>query len=39
MTGITYEAFMVEVGSYGNIFALDWNKYKELATQHIWYVL
>ena len=31
MTGTTYEVFMVEMGVYGNIFARDWNKYKELA--------
>ena len=37
MTGTTYEAFMIEVGVYGNMFALDWSKYKCLATEHTWY--
>ena len=28
---------MIKVGVYGNMFALDWSRYKCLATQHTWY--
>ena len=37
VTGTTYEDFVIEVGVYGNTFALDWSNYKCLATQHTWY--
>ena len=37
ITGATYEAFMVEVGMYGNIFSRLWQKFKILAIKHTWY--
>ena len=37
MTETTYEAFMTEVGVYGNVFSRPWDKLKTLATKHTWY--
>ena len=37
MAGTTYEAFMVEVGMYGNIFSRSWEEPNVLATKHTWY--
>ena len=37
MVASTYEAFMVEVGMYGNIFSRVWKKFNVLVTKHTWY--
>ena len=37
ITGAIYEAFMVEVGMYGNMFSISWEEFKILATKHTWY--
>ena len=37
VTGAKYEAFLVKVGMYGNIFSRSWEEFKILATKHTWY--
>ena len=37
MVASTYEAFMVEVGMYGNIFSRVWKKFNVLVTKHTRY--
>ena len=37
MTNATYEAFVAEVGVYGNILSWSWKELRVLATKHTWY--
>jgi hypothetical protein len=37
VAGTIYEAFIVEVGMYGNIFSRSWEEFNSLATKHTWY--
>ena len=37
MAETTYEAFMVEVRMYGNIFSRSWDEFNALTTKHMWY--
>ena len=35
-SGATYEAFMVEVGTYGNMLSRSWEKFKILPIKLTW---
>ena len=37
MAVTTYKAFMVEVGTNGNIFSKSWKEFIVLVTKHTWY--
>ena len=37
MDETTFQAFMIEVGMYGNIFSRSWEEFTVLAAKHTWY--